>query len=264
MSPSSSTSAWLSSLGRGAYTTMRTVRERTLVFDLTHHLERLSTSLSGLGHSFDRAALFEQVRERTRAALGGAAFPAQSEARITVSVPVEGAHAGEVHVMAEVLPAPAAGPVDVRVVAENRTNAVVKDTLWAMQRPAPGEGFDDILLVDHSTGQVLEGGSSNFFAVTAAGGLQTAKEGVLIGTVRDAVLAIAKEEGLAVEQRPPLLSEAGTAWTGCFLTSTSRGALPIQAIQLENGQRLQMTQFDLPKHLQSRVKQELERRGEKV
>jgi branched-subunit amino acid aminotransferase/4-amino-4-deoxychorismate lyase len=49
-----------------------------------------------------------------------------------------------------------------------------------------GDDVDEIILSD--SGSLLEGSQTNFYAVTSAGGLVTAGEGVLEGTVRKIVL----------------------------------------------------------------------------
>ena len=58
--------------------------------------------------------------------------------------------------------------------------------------------------------------------------------GALGGTVRTALVDAARRAGLAVEDRPIRVADAGR-WVGAFLTSTSRGALPVGEVRWPAG-----------------------------
>jgi branched-chain amino acid aminotransferase len=101
------------------------------------------------------------------------------------------------------------------------------------RRRAIAEGADDVVLLDRD-GNVAEAPIANVFAVVA-GALWTPPLGhVLPGLTRDAVLALARAEGMPVREEalpPAALAAADEA----FLTSTS---LPLAAIGAVNGRAL--------------------------
>lgn len=86
----------------------------------------------------------------------------------------------------------------VQVRGAPRSNAAAKDSEWVRQRQAlesdkPAD-VNEILLASEG-GAVLEGMSSNFFAVLG-GAVYTAGEGVLPGTVRDTVIRVPSEPSI--------------------------------------------------------------------
>ncbi|MEW5941880.1 MAG: aminotransferase class IV, partial [Chloroflexota bacterium] len=116
-----------------------------------------------------------------------------------------------------------------------------------------GEIFE--VLLTHK-GRIFEGMTSNFYAValsviarvyspeaissTARGLLRreerpprndgiliTARQGILLGVTRRAVLRLARGLGLSIQYRPPRLEEE---FAEAFLTSSSRGVVPIVSI----------------------------------
>jgi branched-chain amino acid aminotransferase len=96
---------------------------------------------------------------------------------------------------------------------------------WAAQRA----GYDDILLVDED-GYVAEGPTTNVFMVESDGRLVTPPEtSVLHGVTRSTILALAKDEGLAVSEervRPERLQQAAEV----FVTGTTAGVWPVGSI----------------------------------
>lgn len=82
-----------------------------------------------------------------------------------------------------------------------------------------------------SDGVVTEGGSTNAFIVDSDGALVThpSTNAILGGITRDRVLALAKEAGLKVDERPFTLEEAKGA-REAFMTSTTTGVYPIVRI----------------------------------
>jgi branched-chain amino acid aminotransferase len=93
------------------------------------------------------------------------------------------------------------------------------------RRAALAEGFDEIVLRDH-TGNIAEAPTANVFAVVR-GELVTPPLGAILdGITRDSVIAMAKQDGLAVHERalsPDELRAADEA----FLTATSYVVAPI-------------------------------------
>jgi D-alanine transaminase len=109
-----------------------------------------------------------------------------------------------------------------------KTTALVANVL--AKQGAREAGAYEALLVD-GDGAVTEGSSTNAWIVTAEGTLVTrpADHSVLDGVTRRVVLALARAEGLAVEERPFSAAEARNA-AEAFLTSTTSFVLPVVAI----------------------------------
>jgi branched-chain amino acid aminotransferase len=106
-----------------------------------------------------------------------------------------------------------------------RRNPSAKTNDWTAQRSTfkLSEGIYEGLLVD-DTGHILEGLSSNFYAVLN-GELRTAGEGVLAGIAQQIVFTIAPEiiplrrDAIHIDNLPDI-EEA-------FITSSSRGVIPV-------------------------------------
>ena len=100
------------------------------------------------------------------------------------------------------------------------------------KQAAAEAGADDAWMVED--GFVTEGSSNNAFIVTADGVLVTRQLGtdILHGITRRAVLEIAAQEGLSVEERPFTLAEAQSA-AEAFATSASAFVMPVIAIDDE-------------------------------
>lgn len=108
-----------------------------------------------------------------------------------------------------------------------RSDARTKSTNWMHDRQAlmaaKGPEIYEVFLMDH-TGHVLEGLSSNFYAIHQ-GELFTADEGILQGISRQIVLQIAPE---IVDLRlQPIQHDDIPKIDEAFLTSSSRGIIPV-------------------------------------
>jgi branched-chain amino acid aminotransferase len=118
-----------------------------------------------------------------------------------------------------------------------RANAAAKTTGWMHNRqawPLP-EGIYEGLLLDHE-GYVLEGTSSNFYAVIG-GELRTAGAGVLPGIAQQIVFEIAPY--IIPLRREAIHKDAIAQVSEAFITSSSRGILPvvdIDGLTLGNGE----------------------------
>jgi branched-chain amino acid aminotransferase len=97
------------------------------------------------------------------------------------------------------------------------------------KRRARAEGADEALLTDLD-GHVLEGASSNVFAVIG-GALVTppTDAGLLAGVTRAVVLEVAARAGIDIEERP-LPLDALVAADEAFLTATTREVVPLVAV----------------------------------
>lgn len=99
----------------------------------------------------------------------------------------------------------------------------------------------EILFVKN--GAVKEASTSNFFAVIN-NTLVTAKEDILLGTTRNLVIQLAKENGIAVEERDPSLGEVLNA-DEAFITAVNKFIVPIVTIDdhtIGNGKPGDVTQ----------------------
>lgn len=103
----------------------------------------------------------------------------------------------------------------------------------AKQEARRAGAFEAIFEAD---GEVREGSSTNVYLVDSAGGIVThpMSAHILAGVARDTLLSLARENGIAVTERPFTLEEAHQA-PEMFLTSTTVPILPI--VQLD-GQRI--------------------------
>ena len=83
----------------------------------------------------------------------------------------------------------------------------------------------------HRDGEVTEASTSNVFLL-AAGVLRTPplSEAILPGITRHLVLELAEAHGLAIDESPVMIDELTAAET-VFVTSSTRGLLPIVAIE---------------------------------
>jgi len=90
--------------------------------------------------------------------------------------------------------------------------------------------INEILLHDE-TGYILEGLSSNFFAVKN-GVLYTSERDILLGIIRSIVLRCAQNLGVKIVFEPIKISEINEI-EEAFITSASRGILPVSIINDE-------------------------------
>jgi len=207
----------------GAYTTFRTYGGRR-VLRLESHLGRLeeSVGLQGGSGTIDRRA--------ARAALASALDAtghAESRVRLTFAPPRLFA---AVEAFAPLPPEAYERGVACVTVDVRRENPRAKDTRFiAAAQGAYGRlpaGIDEGLIVD-GAGAVLEGLSSNFFAVLE-GTLRTEGERVLLGVTRGLVLEVAAGV-LRVDPRAVTRDEL-PAVAEAFVTSVSREVLPVVRI----------------------------------
>merc|ERR1711865_1302623 len=163
------------------------------------------------------------------------------------------------------LPSLPTRPVRVEIRGTPRDNAAAKDSSWVTER-LPLEQLmlksyqpmNELLLTttDSSdtgtttTGReveetmiILEGSQTNFYAIHKDGTVYTAEDGILKGTVRTILLDICAREHIPVVLEPPDM-KLPDIWVGALISSTSRLALPIDAIYLPKSNQ-PTTQNDL-------------------
>lgn len=206
----------------GVYTTLRTYGGTGIV-GLGQHLQRLQESRALLGARCDLDLGW--LREGLRAVLAAAALP---EVRLRITVPLG---CDEVWIGVEpFVPYPATLYADgARCVTTTlaRETPRAKSTRFiapaSSARGSSEPGVHELLLVD-ARGRILEGSSSNFFALLA-GELRTAGEGVLAGVTRGIVLALARGH-LPMREEAVTVAELA-ACSEAFITSSSREVMPV-------------------------------------
>jgi branched-chain amino acid aminotransferase len=229
-------SAASAALPQGAYTTFRTYgRARLLRF--SQHLRRLEESVGLMRGSAAPAIDDGAAAAAVRGVLSTTAFP-ETRFRLTYAPP-------SLFLSVESFaPYPAAlyaAGVSCATVALHRDNPHAKSTGFIASaadayKSLPPGAHEGLMLADD--GSVLEGLSSNFFAITV---LPTAAEGddgvpvlrseearVLIGVTRSLVLEVAS--GMLPYSSVPVRYADLNRARECFITSVSREILPVVKI----------------------------------
>jgi branched-chain amino acid aminotransferase len=217
----------------GVYSALRTF-EHNKFLDLEAHLARTERSMALLGWNYklDRPALCRALHDvctaypgpDSRVRFDVLAAPATMlgvDSRLLIALsPFEPPPAHYYQKGVQVALAPAL----------RRERPLIKAASFVLKRrPYPlgqADSYEHLMLDE--AGHILEGSSSNFYAVYQ-NALCTAGEGVLAGITRLIILQLAETAGLPIQLTPihrdqlPAISEA-------FLSSASRGILPIVAI----------------------------------
>jgi branched-subunit amino acid aminotransferase/4-amino-4-deoxychorismate lyase len=260
---------WLATLERGAYTTARTVGGNK-VFELSFHLNRIVESLLLMHETEDRSKEEHERLERLKLQLvesmkeGVHGFQSvygdHGELKITVLVTVAN-NIPQIRTHVMELGERARYPVKVMVTGHPRDNPEAKDSEWVRERKIleneKPDDYNEVILVGDD-GALFEGLSSNFFALMN-GSLYTAGSGVLLGSVREAVLRVAESMNIPVVLEAPLLEDIGK-WEAAFISSTSRLLLPIDQLFVPDADPPQLYRFektDLVKTLEDKVIQEV-------
>ncbi len=243
----------------GAYTTFRTFHH-DFAFHLDDHFSRLEESarLSAFPLEIDR--------ERLRAAICRAIrdFPAQ-DSRIRICLDLN-ARAGDIYISLEPLKTPSERQYEtgVQVVTLNMTreNPAAKLTRFIPQaaearRAIPQEATEGIMI--DPEGYLLEGLSSNFFAVFRGGEFYTSGDAVLAGITRALVIDEARKIEVPVHLEAVRISQVDEL-SEAFITSSSRAVLPVTRIdqsQIGTGVPGVLTRALLARYL-SRIDREIE------
>ena len=212
-------------LPEGIYTTCRTY-DRNHILGLSAHLQRLADSHAALSRM--RPLDFAAIRSGLQTVIEREGLPA---IRLRITTPFD---SEEVFIGAEPFQSfPAeyyTRGVQCATTHLGRGTPKAKYTGFiAPSRAAQAETDPDIhemLMVDDA-GRILEGLSSNFFAVLK-GTLYTAGEGVLEGVTRGVVLAEAPKM-LPVSLTPIMVADLPHA-VEAFITSSGREVMPVRQI----------------------------------
>ncbi len=213
----------------GAYTTLRTF-ERYKTLPLEAHFERLeqTAQLAGQPLKLERKLLRQALRLAVVAYLPG------RELRLRLFIDLQ-EQPGTAYILCEELRTPPAQAYEegVKVITCDyvRLNPKAKLTRTMvgaqnLRQTFPGD-VDEALMVDEA-GHILEGLSSNFFAVLN-GEVWTAEEGVLSGITRQLVLDEIHQAGIVLHLASFPLTKADQLQEA-FITSASRGVLPVRQI----------------------------------
>lgn len=229
-------------LPAGVYTTFRTYR-RTMSLDLEAHFQRLEESSEILGHfiNLDR----KKLRNAIRNILLGLS---DNEHRLRMSIGFVG-DLPRIFVTVEslqILPESAyKNGVKVVLSEINRDTPKAKSTSFIQKSIVAREnlpaGVNEALMVNEK-GMILEGLSSNFFVVRD-GVVFTAGEGVLEGITRSLAIVSSKALQLEIRFTGILISDLPHV-DECFITSASRGVLPVVNVgdtQIGDGKPGQIT-----------------------
>jgi len=210
----------------GVYTIGRTYqRDCVLLFD--EHLDRLEQSarLEGITTTLDRGA----IRSALRTLIDRGGF---TESRYRIVIPQ--ASVDTIYLAIErYQPVPVAILAEgarVITVAATRRNPAAKTSDWYLSRPSAADTFPSGVyegLLINEGGEILEGTSSNFYAVVG-GNLRTAMEGVLEGISRRTLLYVLSETQLLPFD--PRAVKVGEPLQEAFLSSAGRGIVPIVEI----------------------------------
>lgn len=217
-------------IGRGTYTVFR-LYPRDKVLYLSKHLERLRRSAALIGMPFPHSD--GGLREAIRLALNAVDT---RPLRVCLMVPFKSPDLIFV-MLDEFLPISKQEfrqGVRVSIKYLQREQPDAKDTSFVNirhQLKSKQQGFNEILLVDEQ-GYIIEGSSSNFFAVLDQR-LHTAGKNILEGIARSIVLQVAPKI-IKVSYSPVRVSDLPDL-EEVFLTSSSRGVLPVVEV---NGTRI--------------------------
>ena len=219
-------SQWLPA---GAYTTFRTYEGgKALWLDKHYHRLEETLALAGKPLQLNRPQISRGVREMLEAYQG-------DDARVRITVDAT-KNPGDVFIALAplVIPSDDEYKKGVKVISCNidkRENPKAKLTNFisraeAVRNKLPA-GVHEALIVNGG-GQILEGLSSNFFAVRK-GELQVADDGALSGLTMKMVLEEADRLGIKHRARGVCISEVDEI-DEAFITSASRSILPVTSI----------------------------------
>ena len=213
----------------GAYTTFRTYNHNATIH-FADHLERLKETCRLCGYSL--ALDGEEIRSGIHQILESLNHYPELRLRITIDLTK---NKGDIYLAAEplVTPTPMDYKCGVRVSTTNLTRSNPKAKLSQFLASANqirnkfNHEFNEIIMVGHD-GQLLEGLSSNFFAIKD-GKIWTEDKDVLSGITRSIIFEVASDLGVPVIKKGILLEELRFV-KEIFISSASRSVLPVKEI----------------------------------
>lgn len=245
-------------LPSGGYTTFRTFG-LTRVLRLEDHFARLEVTakLAGKPIKIDR----KQIKQDLRSILSQFSY---DDARVRIILDLED-NAGMLFYLIEELHVPSdqdyAQGVKVVTKQMHRTNPAAKLTQFIVKadevrEELSGDAHEALMVSDD--GRILEGLSSNFFAVQNST-VWTANEGMLPGITRSMVIDVIKDLGIPLHMEPVQICDIFKL-EEAFITSASRSVLPVTSINRQpvgNGLPGRVTKIILERYLEQ-IEKELE------
>lgn len=245
-------------LPSGGYTTLRTFQTNK-VLRLNEHFERLEVTarLAGKPVLINR----ERVRQDLNNLLSQHHF---GDTRVRIILDLDD-QPGTVYYLVEELHVPSiqdyAQGVKVITRQMHRTNPAAKLTQFvekanAVRQDLPAQTNEAVMVSDE--GKLLEGLSSNFFAVCDST-IWTADEGILPGITRSLVIEVINELTIPLRMEPVDFQDLHKL-EEAFITSASRGVLPVTSINgspVSNGWPGSLTR-KIMERFQQRIEDELE------
>lgn len=213
----------------GAYTTFRTYAGRKF-YSLDKQIRRLENSASLAGYRITLKG--DKIRSILRKVVKD--FAGKNELRFRIFVDLEKV-LGTIYLMAEWLVTPTAEEyrlgVKLITCSMTRNNPKAKLTQFItradrVRQSMPEDTHEAVMVNDR--GQILEGLSSNFFAITKEV-LLTDEEKVLSGITRELVIECANQAGYEIRYDPVFVSDLAMI-DEAFITSASRGVLPVRMV----------------------------------
>ncbi len=214
----------------GVYSALRTYGKARFL-GLEYHLDRTENSMRSLGWSaaLDRWLLCRAIDEAVRSAPWD-----ESILRYDVlpePTDIEGSAATMILAVARRVPIPESMRRDgVRVETTRelrRPTPLVKTSDFVLTRraapPSSADVYEQLLLDDDA--RILEGSSSTFYTIENDV-VQTAGDGVLEGITRRILFTILEDLGIGLSLDRRSLADLERV-DGAFLTSSSRGVLPV-------------------------------------
>ncbi len=247
-------------LPKGGYTTFRTY-QAAKVLRFKDHIDRLikTASLSDITLDINNTAIRKAVREALNA-LG-----TKRDKRVRLVVDFE-KKIGDIYLLVdELITLPdecyqfgVSVLTNDKIIRHNpkaKLTSFINDTYDIRKNIT--NSINEILLVNND-GFVLEGISSNFFAVKN-GVIHTSESHILFGITRSIVISVIKNNRLKLSYDPLNIDEI-TAIDEAFLTSSSRGVLPvtnINDVQINSGKIGKITEL-IYKQTRSQINSEIE------
>ncbi len=211
-------------LPNGFYTTFSTLSNGTKVMGLHVHLQRLYAPAleQRIVPSVNELTLRIRIAEIAKICL-----PRESRIRLILTK-----NDGAIYVAVQPFDAIQKSIYEngVKVISTElaRQSPRVKDTGFISssvnQRKQVNKNVFEVLLTKN--GIILEGMTSNFYAIKGKT-LITSRSGILLGVTRRAILRLARRVGMSIQYRSP---KVGEIFNEAFLTSSSRGVIPIISI----------------------------------
>ena len=216
-------------LPNGAYTTFRTYQHGSTIH-FNDHIERLKETCKLSGFSFEIDG--NLIRLGLKQILN--ILSDIPDLRVRINIDFEH-HKGDVFLAAEPLVTPTGMDyqcgVRVATCSMKRTNPKAKLSRFLNStdqvRSEFSKDFNEIIMIGND-GQMLEGLSSNFFAIKD-GKIWTEDKDVLSGITRSIIFEVAIDLGIPVIKRGILLEELRYV-KEVFITSASRSVLPVKQI----------------------------------